>query len=138
LRADLLKSCIWSAGEKPVNWYVLPLVIIVLLNAFSAVTTLMSFQFNLDNHVMECQQVLHHDQNCQAKCILEEMMDQSEESNKEKSISIFHGIPDLFFQTYQMIELALMDEVRDSHVVCHYLLHYAPPDLAVHSPPPKV
>lgn len=109
----------------------------MLVNTFSPVISLMTFRLQFDKHLVECQYYRHHDEYCQASCILEEMIPEQAEAIPERAISIIYFFSD-FLQDHQLIPTAQLSEILMVNFFSHYLILYSPPVLGMHSPPPKL
>ena len=134
----LLKVYLRLSKEKLKKWCCILPLILMLANIFSPVIALMTFRLQFDKHLVECRQLRHHDEYCQASCILEEMMPEQTEAIPEKAISIIYFFSDLFLQNHQRTPTFLLSEILITNLFSHYLLLYAPPFLEMHSPPPKL
>ena len=123
--------------EKLIMWCSILPVVFMLVNIFSPVISLMTFRLNFDEHLVECQQYRRHSENCQASCILEEIMAEQSEAIPDKTIFFTHFYPDLFFHNHHLISTATLNTILKADIFCHYLLLYSPPLLGMLSPPPK-
>ena len=131
------KAYSWLLKEKPKKWFSFLLFILMLVNIFSPVISLMTFRLHFDKHIVECRHHRHHDEYCQALCILEEMMPEQAEAIPEKAISLTYFFSDLF-QNQQLIPTAQLSEIMMVNLFSHHFILYSSPTLGVHSPPPKL
>ena len=123
---------------KRANWFVSLFLVLILVNVFSPFITLMKFRMHIDEHLVECQQLRHHDKDCQASCILAEIISEHTKAIPEKAISFVYFFPDLFFLNHQLTPTAFLKAIWIVNLFSHYLLLYSPPILRMHSPPPKM
>lgn len=128
----------WLNITKLRNYCGTLLAILILMNVFGPVISLMMFCIHFDTHLEECQDHRHHDKDCQASCILEEMMPKQTEALPKKTISHAYFFPDLFFLNRQTVSDVLLKEILITDLFSHYLMLYSPPVLRIHSPPPKL
>ncbi|MDN5213229.1 hypothetical protein QQ020_14265 [Fulvivirgaceae bacterium BMA12] len=134
----LLKAYLTLSTEKLKKWCSILPLILMLVNIFNPVITLMTFHWQFDKYLVECGHLRHHDEYCQASCILEEMMPEQAEAIPEKAISITYFFSDLFLQNRQWIPTFLLSEILMANLFSNYLLLYSPPVLEMHSPPPQL
>lgn len=128
----------WLNVTKLKTWCSILLIMLILINIFSPVISFITFRIHFDKHLVECQQHRHHGEDCQASCILEEMMAEQAEAIPEKTSSFVYFFPDLFFLKNQLTSNILLKEVLIVDLFSHYLMFYSPPILRMHSPPPKL
>ena len=119
------------------NWSFAILISLSLWGVFHPAINLIVFHLNLNEFLLECKEQRNHDKECQAGCILEEMMPERSETIPGKTTSFIYFFPGLFFQNHQLTPTALLNETLTVNLVSHYLLLYSPPLLRMHLPPPK-
>lgn len=116
---------------------VLP-VMFVLVSIFSPFISMIAFYSQFDEHIVECQYERQHVQDCQANCILQEMLPEQPQATPEKTISFDYIFTDLFLQRHQLIQTSQPSDILVNNTFSHYLLYYAQPTIGIHSPPPKL
>ena len=130
----LPKSYLWL----PEKWYSIIPVVLMFMNIFSPVISFMTFHFHFDEHLVECQHHRNHTEDCQASCILQEVMPEQSEAIPGKTVSLSHLFSDLFFQNHPLIPAVLLNKVLTVNLFSHHLLLYSSPFLSIHSPPPEL
>ena len=120
----------WKAGGS------ILLVTLTLLNVLSPAITLMTFRMHLDDHLAVCQYQRHHAEDCQARCVLTEMMpEQTQALAEQAALSLcFFSVP--FLQPSSSGVSALGEGIStESHFL--YLMAYASPWSGIQTPPPQ-
>ena len=135
----LVETCLSLPREKLRKWCsILPLML-MLVNVFSPTISFMAFHLHFDKHLVECQQQhRHHAEDCQASCILEEMVPEPVETTPGRTVSFIYFSPDLFFQNHLLVPTARLHHIMMVNYFSRHLLPYSPPFLGTLSPPPKL
>ena len=133
----LLKPYSSLAEDNPRQWCSILPVMLILVNIFGPAISFMTFHLDFDRHLVECQHHRRHAEDCQASCILEEMVPEAAETIPERTVSFIYFSSDLFFQNHQFIPTARSHHIVMVNYFSHHLLPYSPPVLGIHSPPPK-
>lgn len=113
------------------------LVTVMLVNLFSPLISLVAFHWDFEKHLLECQLERHHHEDCQASCLLEEVMPEPSEAIPETTTSFSYFSP-VYFQYNQLAHSALHRELFVVNIFSQDLLVYTSPFLGMHSPPPKL
>ena len=112
------------------------LVALTLLNVLSPAVTLMTFRLHLDDHLAVCQYQRHHAEDCQARCILTEMMPEQTQALAEQAAISLCFFPVPFFQASSSWVPALGEEISvGTHFF--YFTAYASPWPGIQTPPPQ-
>ncbi len=121
---------------KRKSWGGILLATLMLLSTFGPALTLMAFRMHVDVHVADCQYLRHHREDCQARCILTEMIPEQTQALAEQATYSLCFSPVPFFQ-HTALQLPASSE--GTLVVSHffYLVSYASPWPGVQTPPPR-
>ena len=118
------------------SWGGILLATLMLLNTFGPALTLMTFRMHVDAHVADCQYLRHHDEDCQARCILTEMMPEQTQALAEQAAYTLCFFPVPFFQDAALL---LPASPEGTLVVNHFfqLASYTSPWPGIQPPPPQ-
>ncbi len=134
----LVENYLSLPKEKLRKWCsILPLML-MLVNVFSPAISFMAFHLHFDKHLLECQHHRLHAEDCQASCILEEMVPEPAETIPERTVAFIYFSPDLFLQNHLLIPAARLHHIMMVNYFSHQLLPYSPPCLGTLSPPPRL
>ncbi len=127
----------WFNQQKQLKRLSILPVLFMVMNVLSPAISLTMFHLFFDGHLVECQHYRQHNKDCQASCILGEMIPEQEEAIPNKSISYLNLFPDLFLRERQFITVPQVQEVLMNSFFTKHLMLYSPPILGMQSPPPK-
>lgn len=133
----LIKAFVRLSKEELKKWFCWLPIVVMLLIIFSPAISVMTFHLHFDKHLVECQQFRHHSEECQASCIIKEMMPEQMETLAGKEISYMFSVPNLYLQNHLFTAFAPFKEIKTRHLFFRYLMLYSSPLLGLHSPPPK-
>jgi len=133
-KMDIYKCFLKQKMRKYSNILV---TIFILIHVFTPVISLLTFNLQLDKHLIECQQNRHHKDHCKASCILAEMMPGQNGNIPKKTIVFTSPFVDLFFKEHQFLLLDQSSEILVSNPISNYLINYTSPFIGINSPPPK-
>lgn len=113
------------------------LVSLLLMGIIAPLITVVVFQMNFDKHLTECRQHRQHDEDCQAQCVLGEMMPGRTDPMTDHFQRSFYFFPPLFFQDRTLDHTASLKDAMAWNHFFHFLRRYLPPRLEISTPPPK-
>ena len=119
------------------NWFCILPTMFMLINIFSPAISLVIFHQYFDQLLVECQQNRHHDKDCHASSLREEMMPAQKEAIPEKTVAFINFFPDLFFKEYQFASIGYVKETLITNLCSNHLMLYSSPALRIQIPPPK-